>query len=46
MVKLLTLKCEFEMLQMKENEDVKTYITKVIKVVNQIRLTREDFPYS
>lgn len=34
---ILTLKREFEMLKMQESdEDIKTYVIKVIKTVNQI----------
>lgn len=42
-VKLLTLKHEFDMLKMNESEDVKTYLTKVFKTVNQFQLVGENF---
>ena len=37
-VKLLTLKREFEMLRMKEGETIKQYSSKLIELVNQMRL--------
>lgn len=43
-VKLITLKREFEMLKMKDSDIVKEYTTKVMTIVNQIRLAGEDFP--
>ena len=33
-VKLLTLKCEFEMFKMKESESIKYYSTMVMELVN------------
>ena len=42
-VKLITLKREFEMLKMKDSDSVKEYTTKVMTIVNQIRLAGEDF---
>ena len=42
-IKLLTLKREFEMLKMKESDSVKDYITKLMSIVNQIRLAGEQF---
>ena len=41
-VKLLTLKREFEMFKMKEFESIKDYSTKVMELVNQMRLFGED----
>lgn len=43
-VKLSTLKREFEMLRMKDSYFVRDYTTKVMTIVNQIRLAGEDFP--
>ncbi|KAL0312717.1 UNVERIFIED_CONTAM: hypothetical protein Sradi_5671000 [Sesamum radiatum] len=43
MVKLLTLKREFEMLRMKDGETVKEYSSKILDTVNKIRLLGEDF---
>jgi len=43
-VKLLTLKREFEMLKMKDEELVKDYSSKVLELVNKIRLLGEAFP--
>ncbi|KAL0416080.1 UNVERIFIED_CONTAM: Retrovirus-related Pol polyprotein from transposon TNT 1-94 [Sesamum latifolium] len=43
MVKLLTLKREFEMLRMKDGETVKEYSSKLLDIVNKIRLLGEDF---
>ncbi|KAL0373814.1 UNVERIFIED_CONTAM: Retrovirus-related Pol polyprotein from transposon RE1 [Sesamum radiatum] len=43
MVKLLTLKMEFEMLRMKDGEIVKEYSSKFLDTVNKIRLLGEDF---
>ena len=37
-VRLLTLKREFELLKMKESEGVKDYVAKLVEIVNQIRL--------
>ncbi|XP_055824477.1 uncharacterized protein LOC129893005 [Solanum dulcamara] len=42
-VKLLTLKREFEMLRMKEGDTVKEYSAKLVEIVNQIRLLGETF---
>ncbi|KAL0421154.1 UNVERIFIED_CONTAM: hypothetical protein Slati_3138300 [Sesamum latifolium] len=43
MVKLLTLKREFEMLRMKDGETVKEYSSKLLDIINKIRLLGEDF---
>ena len=43
-VKLLGLKREFEMLRLKEGEKLKDYSSKLMEIVNQIRLLGEDFP--
>lgn len=40
-VKLLTLKCEFKMLKMQKSEGIKTSVTRVTKMVNQIQLIGE-----
>ena len=42
-IKLLTLKREFEMLKMKNSDSVKDYTTKLMSIVNQIRLAGEQF---
>ena len=42
MVKLLTLKREFQNLQMKEKETLKEYFSKVIELVNQIKSLGEN----
>ena len=42
--KLLTLKREFELLKMKDDELVKEYSARLIKLVNQIRLHCETLP--
>ena len=42
-VKVLTLKREFEMLRMKEGESVKEYASKLIELVNKIRVLGEVF---
>ncbi|XP_055822066.1 uncharacterized protein LOC129890558 [Solanum dulcamara] len=42
-VKLLTLKREFEMLRMKEGDTVKEYSAKLMEIVNKIRLFGEIF---
>ena len=44
-MKLLTLKHEFEMFKMKESESIKDYSTKVMELVNQMRLFGEDLTY-
>ena len=41
-MQLFNLRKEFELLRMKEAENVKAYIDRVIKVVNQIRLMGEE----
>ncbi|XP_048235720.1 uncharacterized protein LOC125371225 [Ricinus communis] len=41
-VRILTLKREFELLKMKDNETVKEYSTKVLGLINQMRLYEED----
>lgn len=43
-MKIFNLRKEFELLRMEETENVKEYIDKVMKVVNQARLLGEDFP--
>ena len=43
-VKVLTLKREFEMLRMKEGENVKEYSSKLLDLVNKISLLGEKFP--
>lgn len=40
-IKFLTLKSEFEMLMMQKSDDIKTYETRVMKIVNQIKLAGE-----
>jgi len=42
---MLTLKREFEMLKMRDNEQVKDYATKLIELVNQMRLHGEVIAY-
>ncbi|XP_044461809.1 uncharacterized protein LOC123193089 [Mangifera indica] len=42
--KLLTIIKEFEVLRMKEGKLVKEYASKLLELVNKIRLMREDFP--
>ena len=42
-VRLLTLKREFELMKMKDNETVKDYSSKLMDVVNQMRLLGEAF---
>ena len=42
-VRLLTLKREFELMKMKDNESVKDYSSKLMDVVNQLRLLDEAF---
>ncbi|KAF3635294.1 Squalene synthase [Capsicum annuum] len=42
-VKLLTLKREFEMLRIKEGDTVKEYSSKLLKIINKIRLLGETF---
>ncbi|KAL6321724.1 hypothetical protein AAG906_031237 [Vitis piasezkii] len=44
-VKLLTLKREFELMKMKDNESVKDYSSKLMDVVNQMRILSETFTY-
>ncbi|XP_052206843.1 uncharacterized protein LOC127811178 [Diospyros lotus] len=43
-MQIFNLRKEFELLRMKETENVKEYIDRVIKVVNQVRLLGEDLP--
>ena len=43
-MQLFNLRKEFELLRMKEAENVKAYIDRVMKVVNQIRLMGEELP--
>lgn len=40
---MLTLKREFEMLKMKDGDFVKDYASKILQVINQIRLYSEQF---
>ena len=42
-IRLLTLKREFELMKMKDNESVKDYSSKLMDVVNQLRLLDEAF---
>ena len=42
-VRLLTLKREFELMKMKDNESVKDYSSKLMDVVNQMRFLGEAF---
>ena len=42
-VNLITLKREFQMLKMKDSNSVKGYTTKLMSIVNQIRLAVEQF---
>ena len=41
-MQFFNLRKEFEFLRMKETKNVKEYIDRVMKVVNQVRLLRED----
>ena len=41
-MQIFNLRKEFELLRMKETENVKGYIDRVMKVVNQIRLLGEE----
>lgn len=41
-IQILNLLREFEVLKMKDDESVKEYIDKVMKIVNQLRLLGED----
>ena len=43
-MKILNLKKEFEIQKMKESESVKQYGSKLMTIVNQIKLLGEDFP--
>jgi hypothetical protein len=43
-VKLQTLRTHFETLKMTKSEDVDKFMTRVMGIVNQIRLTGEDIP--
>ncbi|KAH6770772.1 hypothetical protein C2S52_015575, partial [Perilla frutescens var. hirtella] len=43
-MQVFNLRKEFELLKMKETENIKEYIDKVMKVVNQIRLLGEELP--
>ena len=43
-IQLFNLRKGFKLLKLKETENVKTYIDRVIKEVNQIRLMGEEFP--
>ena len=42
-IRLLTLKREFELMKMKDNESVKDYSSRLMDVVNQMRLLGEAF---
>ena len=44
LMKILNLKKEFEIQKMKEFESVKEYGSKLMSIVNQIKLLSEDFP--
>ena len=43
-MQLFNLRKEFERLKMKETENVKAYIDRIINVVNQIRLMSKELP--
>jgi len=43
-VRLLALKREFELLKMKDSDSVKEYSSKLMEIVNQIRILGETFP--
>ncbi|XP_055814687.1 uncharacterized protein LOC129884413 [Solanum dulcamara] len=43
-VKVLALKREFELLKMKDSDSVKEYSSKLMDIVNQIRILGENFP--
>ena len=43
-MQVLNLKREFEALEMNDAENIKDFMTRVMKVVNQIRLLRGKFP--
>lgn len=45
-IKLLRLKCEFEMLRMQETETIKHYASKLSDTVNKIKLLGDKFPDS
>ncbi|XP_060170438.1 uncharacterized protein LOC132601360 [Lycium barbarum] len=42
-VRVFTLKREFELLKMKDSDSVKEYSSKLMEIVNQIRILGEDF---
>lgn len=44
MMQLLNLKREFERLRMQDSDNIKNYGSKLMTIVNQIRLHGEDFP--
>lgn len=44
--KLLIFKIEFELLRIMENEDIKSYSSRVTKIVNQFCLARDNFSNS
>ena len=44
LMQILNLKKEFEIQKMKESESVKEYDSKLMTIVNQIKLLGEDFP--
>ncbi|XP_017974472.1 PREDICTED: uncharacterized protein LOC108661553 [Theobroma cacao] len=41
-IQILNLLKEFDILKMREDESIKKYSDKILKLVNQLRLTRED----
>ena len=43
LMQVLNLKREFEMQRMKGNETIKEYVSKLMSIVNQIRLFGETF---
>lgn len=43
-VRGLTLKREFELLKMKDSDSVEEYCSKLMEIVNQIRILGENFP--
>jgi len=43
-VRLLALKRKFELLKMKDSDSVKEYSSKLMEIVNQIRILGETFP--
>ena len=43
-MQVLNLKKEFEIHKMKESESVKEYDSKLMSIINEIKLLGEDFP--